>query len=89
MQSFLRKFSPARFPYPHFGLALAIAAAGGFLFVRLKLPLPWMLGAMTFCTAAALLRAPIRAPRHRPGTSLSDSTFPIMLTNPLEAAYCL
>jgi membrane AbrB-like protein len=35
---------------------------GGWVFVSLSLPLPWMLGSMTFCTLAALVRAPIAAP---------------------------
>lgn len=42
--------------------ALALGAAGGYVFAQLRLPLPWMLGSMAACTLAALLRAPIRAP---------------------------
>jgi membrane AbrB-like protein len=41
---------------------MAIGLAGGFLFQRLNLPLPFMLGAMTACTIAALLKAPVAAP---------------------------
>lgn len=54
--------SPRRFPYRRFVAALALGAAGGWLFSWLRLPLPWMLGPMTVCTAAALFRAPIAAP---------------------------
>jgi membrane AbrB-like protein len=54
--------SPARFPYRRFIAALALGAAGGWLFAWLRLPLPWMLGPMTVCTVAALFRAPIAAP---------------------------
>lgn len=43
-------------------LALAIGAAGGWLFKWLTMPLPWMLGSMAFCTLAAVMGAPIRAP---------------------------
>ena len=50
---------PSRFPYPRFALALALGVAGGLLFQRLSLPLPWMMGPMVFCTLAALLRAPV------------------------------
>jgi membrane AbrB-like protein len=54
--------SPARFPYRRFLAALALGAAGGWIFSRLQLPLPWMLGPMIVCTVAALFRAPIAAP---------------------------
>lgn len=48
-------------------LAIAIGAVGGLVFSRLGLPLPWMLGAMAFCTVAAVMGAPIEAPaRIRP-----------------------
>ena len=55
-------FGPSRFPYRRFALALALGLAGGSLFALAQLPLPWMLGAMTACTLAALLRAPVGAP---------------------------
>lgn len=45
-----------------FALTLALGTAGGWVFHRLALPLPWMLGAMTFVTVAVLLRAPMQAP---------------------------
>jgi membrane AbrB-like protein len=54
--------SPTRFPYRKFLAAMVLGLAGGWGFARLQLPLPWMLGPMTLCTAAALLRAPIAAP---------------------------
>lgn len=54
-------------PYGKSALALAIGAVGGFVFMLLTMPLPWMLGSMAFCTAAAVMGAPIRAPiRVRP-----------------------
>lgn len=58
----LRAFSIQRFPYRRFALALFLGTLGGWLFVQARLPLPWMLGSMVFCTIAALLRAPIAAP---------------------------
>lgn len=52
---------------PAMALALLIGAAGGAVFAALTLPLPWMLGAMAFTMAAAVMRAPIRGPgRLRP-----------------------
>jgi membrane AbrB-like protein len=54
--------SPSRFPYGRFFSALALGVAGGSLFAWFSLPLPWMLGSMTACTLAALIRAPIAAP---------------------------
>ncbi|HZH51917.1 MAG TPA: AbrB family transcriptional regulator [Microvirga sp.] len=62
LRSWARGFSPAAFPYGRFLLALLIGGLGGWIFLRLGLPLPWMLGSMTACTLAALLRAPIAAP---------------------------
>jgi len=41
------------------GLTLALGTAGGAVFSALRLPLPWMLGAMTFTLFAALLRLPV------------------------------
>jgi len=40
-------------------LALAIGTAGGWIFDQLRLPLPWMLGAMTAVTLAALAGLPV------------------------------
>ncbi len=42
-----------------FALALAIGLAGALVFLWLGMPLPFMLGSMTACAAAALLKAPI------------------------------
>ncbi len=69
MRSFLLEFrdgsralAPGRFPYLRFAAALTLGTAGGWTFAQLNLPLPWMLGAMTVCTLAALVHAPIAAP---------------------------
>jgi len=50
------------FPYLRFFAALLLGGSGGWLFARLNLPLPWMLGSMTACTLGAITRAPIAAP---------------------------
>lgn len=42
-----------------FILALFIGSLGGFIFSSLSIPLAWMLGSMTACTFAAILRLPI------------------------------
>ena len=47
---------------PRFVLAVALGTVGGAVFFALALPLPWMLGAMTAATAAALAGAPIAVP---------------------------
>lgn len=48
-------------------LALGIGVAGGTIFNWLTMPLPWMLGPMTFNTVAAVMRVPILPPiRVRP-----------------------
>ena len=59
----LQHFSPANFPYLRFIAALLIGAAGGWLFAVLQMPLPWLLGSMMACTAAAFARLRIAAPR--------------------------
>lgn len=61
-RSGFRAMAPGRFPYSRFALALLLGLAGGGLFRFLALPLPWMLGPMTVCTIAALLRLPVAAP---------------------------
>lgn len=61
IRSGFAQLSPAVFPYRRFALALVIGSSGGWLFYRGGLPLPWMLGAMTFCTVAALARLPVGA----------------------------
>lgn len=55
-------FAPSRFPYRRFFLALGIGLGGALIFVFLNAPLPWMLGAMTASTVAALAGARITAP---------------------------
>ncbi len=61
IRSGFAQLSPSIFPYRGFGLALVIGIAGGWLFFLLRLPLPWMLGAMIFCTIAAVGRLPVAA----------------------------
>jgi membrane AbrB-like protein len=67
-------------------LGLAIGLAGALLFSWLRLPLPWMLGAMTATTVAALVGAPVTGPvRIRPvmfavlGVMLGSTFMPDML----------
>ncbi len=62
LQLWVRGFSPDEFGYRRFMVAIALGALGGWLFASLRLPLPWMLGSMTACTVAAILRVPIGAP---------------------------
>ena len=51
-----------------FVLALALGALGGAVFYLLQLPLPWMLGAMSVVTIAAISGAPLVSwPRFRNG----------------------
>lgn len=47
----------------HFLSAIAIGTAGGAVFAWLGLPLPWMLGAMTSTTVAAMAGIPLSMPR--------------------------
>ena len=42
-----------------FLLALGLGAIGGYIFYILNLPLPWMLGAMSLVTIAALSGVPL------------------------------
>jgi membrane AbrB-like protein len=58
----VRAYAPSRFPYAKFALALAIGIIGSLIFVWLRTPLPWLLGAMTTTTIAALLGVRIAAP---------------------------
>ena len=58
----VRQLSPARFPYRRFVLAIGLGLVGGYLFFKLRLPLPWMLGPMVLCTVAALMKLPVAAP---------------------------
>ena len=43
-------------------LALVLGAAGGWLFAEMRMPLPWMIGAMCVTTVAALAGAPLAMP---------------------------
>ena len=43
-------------------LTLALGGAGGYAFLLLEMPLPWMMGAMCVTITAALAGAPLRAP---------------------------
>jgi len=52
--------TPARLPGVL--LAFAVASLGAILFVALSLPLPIFLGALSFCMAASILRAPLMRP---------------------------
>ena len=52
-----------RFSFVALLLALAVGAAGGALFAYLRLPLPWMLGAMSATTIAALMGLRMQMPR--------------------------
>jgi membrane AbrB-like protein len=45
-------------------LAVLIGSLGGMVFAYLRLPLPWMLGAMTFTTIASLAGLQMQVPRH-------------------------
>jgi membrane AbrB-like protein len=74
------------FPFARFGFALLIGAAGGTTFYLIGLPLPFMLGSMTACMAAAMAQLPVQAPiAIRPpmtaiiGTMLGASVSPATL----------
>ncbi|MSP68345.1 MAG: AbrB family transcriptional regulator [Alphaproteobacteria bacterium] len=43
-------------------MTIALGAVGGAVFYHFRLPLAWMLGAMTVTTIAAVLRVPVRLP---------------------------
>ncbi|MEK7245165.1 MAG: AbrB family transcriptional regulator, partial [Pseudomonadota bacterium] len=43
-------------------LALAVGSCGGWLFAEIRMPLPWMIGAMCATTVAALAGAPLAVP---------------------------
>ena len=62
-RSTLAALHPSVFPYGRFALALLLGTLGGWLFARLHMPLPWMLGSMLACTLGALVTAPIAAPK--------------------------
>lgn len=46
-----------------YALAWIIGAVGSVLFVWAKLPLPWFLGALTFCLVASVAAAPVERPK--------------------------
>lgn len=47
-----------------FLLALIVGIVGGLAFSALRLPLPWMLGPMTFCVVGVLVGLPLGAPKN-------------------------
>jgi membrane AbrB-like protein len=49
--------------YARYALAWIIGAIGSLAFVWAKLPLPWFLGALTFCLIASVAAAPIERPK--------------------------
>lgn len=53
---------PKRLSPLKIALAGVVGTIGGAIFYWLDTPLPWMLGSMVFCMAAALLRAPASMP---------------------------
>jgi membrane AbrB-like protein len=59
----MTKAGAAGFDWRALALALALGAAGGALFRWASIPLPWMLGAMTFNTIAAMAGARVAVPR--------------------------
>lgn len=80
----------------HLALAMCIGAAGGWLFVKLQLPLPWMLGSLAFTLVAALAGVPMRAPKEvRPfmtavlGVLLGSAFNPAMADQALSWAVSL
>jgi len=48
---------------PRFLLAFVVGTLGAVIFVYLRLPLPWYLGALTACLIASVLGLPIERPR--------------------------
>jgi membrane AbrB-like protein len=52
-----------RFDFRALAIALAIGTVGGAVFKWLTVPLPWMLGALCFTTAAAMRGLPVGVPR--------------------------
>lgn len=47
-----------RAEFARLAATLALGASGGYLFLLMNTPLPWMLGSMLFVTAASLMKAP-------------------------------
>lgn len=50
-------------PVVGYALALLIGAIGSLTFVHFQLPLPWFLGALTFCLVASVAALPIERPK--------------------------
>lgn len=48
---------------PRYLLAFVIGAIGSVVFVALNMPLPWYLGALTFCLVASVAHLPIERPK--------------------------
>jgi membrane AbrB-like protein len=63
VRSTLAALHPSVIHYGRFALALVLGTLGGWLFARLNMPLPWMLGSMLACTLGALVSAPIDSPK--------------------------
>ena len=53
-------------------IAILIGTVGGFIFAIIKVPLPWMLGAMVFVTIAAVSGVPSTIHTH-PHNSSQDA----------------
>jgi membrane AbrB-like protein len=51
-------------PYLKTSMALLIGAAGGWIFLKIGMPLPWLLGALVFNTLAVMLHIPVLPPAH-------------------------
>lgn len=49
--------------YARFAFALLIGAMGSTLFVYMNWPLPWFLGALTFCLIASVANLPVERPK--------------------------
>lgn len=58
-------------------LSLGIGAAGGYVFFRWHMPLPWMLGSMIFVSVSAFLGVPVR--RYMPLRNIMVAVLGILL----------
>ncbi|MCL4765628.1 MAG: AbrB family transcriptional regulator [Hyphomicrobiaceae bacterium] len=58
-----RRFGLTRAYWLRLALGFAVGGIGALVFLTLELPLPWFLGALTFCLAASVLNAPLERPR--------------------------
>src|SRR3982751_5715455 len=57
-----RLFGLSRSQFWRLGLSFALAVLAGYVFVRLRLPLPWMLGPLTISLIASALDRPLERP---------------------------